>query len=403
MIIAKCSREWDDKTITLGGGKFMKNWFIVFLICTCLYVAQERVSADWNVYFDDMLPSNSHYSNVQYLADEGIIKGYPVEGYDWLYEFKPSANVTRRQAATMLVRALALEGEKAVDPGFVDVTKKDGAYKAIAIATAHGFFEKGTHFKPGAAMTREDMAYALVRAFDLTGQSSTTFSDVPQAHPAYSDIQALAANFITTGNNGKFDPSANMTRAQFASFLTRARLPEARPVETVVTQGLVPKALAQTYVYNLYHTGIHEQYTFDNMEQLDLAEIDNALVMTGSDDPGYILYLENRLELHLESSLFGSAKILVLSYPLTAGAKYSFDEYVDEPHNNINGEIVKHNVTVHTVNGLYKIGEHLFTDVIILEDETNQYGGIRTCYISKQYGLLAIGLGDGLLELDRIE
>ncbi len=48
------------------------------------------------------------------------------------------------------------------------------------------------------------------------------FTDVPNTHPYYKEINAMAATGIIKGSNGKFNPKANVTRAQAASFTLRA-------------------------------------------------------------------------------------------------------------------------------------------------------------------------------------
>lgn len=383
----------------------MKKWLILLLAFIFVLPYQLQANAAWDSYFDDVLISNSHYSNIYYLADEGVIKGYTTNKYyEGMQEFRPSNNVTKRQVATMLVRALNLEAENAPDPGFKDVTKKDGAYNEIAIATKHGFFKKGKEFKPGASMTREEMAYALVRAFDLAGESTIQFSDVPKNHPAYRDVQALAANYITTGNNGKFDPKANLTRAQFASFLTRALLPESRPIETKITDGLVPEAAGQTYIYNFYYSEMQEQMTFDQIDFTSVQGFNRSLLMTEStNDYSYIGYFENDMEMQLETPLLGIPEILLIDYPLTSNSEYRFEELLNQPQNNIYNELVMHDVAVFTINGLYKTDNQLFTNVIIVSDTVDEYGDMRVYYIAKDYGLIAVELGDGLVELDRIE
>ena len=54
------------------------------------------------------------------------------------------------------------------------------------------------------------------------GVPSASFSDVPESHWAFSEIETLAAAGIITGRgNGKFDPSANMIRGDFVTVLGR--------------------------------------------------------------------------------------------------------------------------------------------------------------------------------------
>lgn len=63
------------------------------------------------------------------------------------------------------------------------------------------------------------------RSIWLSDAIPAYFPDVPTTHGQYADIMWLAANGITTGDaNGNFNPSATLTRAQFAAFLHRYHL-----------------------------------------------------------------------------------------------------------------------------------------------------------------------------------
>lgn len=53
--------------------------------------------------------------------------------------------------------------------------------------------------------------------------ATPTFSDVPEAHPFYAFIEAMAKSEITGGcGGGKFCPDAPLTRGQMATFLAKA-------------------------------------------------------------------------------------------------------------------------------------------------------------------------------------
>ena len=82
-----------------------------------------------------------------------------------------------------------------------------------------------THYCPGRAVTRGEMAAFLTRALDLAPSALNAFVD--DAGSIFeADINALAAAGITKGcnppANTMFCPDATVTRAQMAAFLTRA-------------------------------------------------------------------------------------------------------------------------------------------------------------------------------------
>lgn len=361
--------------------------------------------AEWDVYFEDVPIENSHYSNIYYLADKGIIKGYPSEGYDWIFDFKPANDVTKRQVAAMLVRALGLSGS-APDPGFKDVTTKDGAYNDIALAVKHGLFKKSTHFKPGSSITREEMAYALVRAFNLKGQSKLTFSDVPKSHAAYSDVQALAANHITTGSDGKFNPKANLTRAQFASFVARAILPEARPTQEDITFGYVPEVEGKTYTYRLYHGGGYETLVYDHVRFDSYQGFNRTLLLTNSQDEYTEMgYFENNQAVQFDVPFDGYSRLFVLEYPVKAGKEFYFNDVSED---NVQGKVT-HQVNVLATNGIHKIEDTIYTNVTIAKNRFRyQYDDAtvdvtRVFYLTQEHGIIAVELFDAMLELERID
>ncbi|MBH9788038.1 S-layer homology domain-containing protein, partial [Clostridioides difficile] len=52
--------------------------------------------------------------------------------------------------------------------------------------------------------------------------SKTTFKDVPKSHWAYESIKQVAEKGLVTGyEDGTYKPSAQVTRAEFATFLAR--------------------------------------------------------------------------------------------------------------------------------------------------------------------------------------
>lgn len=385
----------------------MKKWLlIVIAVFVASFGYSSNSRAGWDYWLEDVPIDSSHYSNIHYLADLGVIKGYPVEGYDWIVQFKPSNEVTKRQVATMLVRALELEQETYKDPGFSDVKKTDGAYKEIAIATQRGFFKKGDKFNPGTSITRAEMAYALVAAFKLQGQSKLVFSDVPTTHAAYKDVQALAANKITTGSNGKFHPDDKLTRAQFASFLARAILPEARSNEEGLTFGFVPEAEGKIYKYKLYHGGSYEELVYDKIRFASYQGFNRSLLLSNSANELIEMgYFENSQAVQFDVPIDGYSRLFVLEYPLKSNTTFTFNEVSDDDPT----RKLVHKVDVYTTNGIYKVNGQIYTNVTIAKDQfdvhyesgTTSYE--RIFYIAQDYGIIAADFPDAGLELDRIE
>lgn len=77
-------------------------------------------------------------------------------------------------------------------------------------------------FCPDAPLTRAQMAVFLSRALGLPAASGDFFSD-DNGSPFEEEINAIAAAGITTGcNPGRFCPDEYLSRAEMASFVTRA-------------------------------------------------------------------------------------------------------------------------------------------------------------------------------------
>ena len=167
--------------------------------------------------FKDVSESHTFSEEIHYLVERKIIAGFEDN------TFKPQQFVTRAQAATMIGRALGLNGTKGVT-AFPDVASDSVASGYIKEAAKLGIikgYEDGT-FRPNTVVTRGQLAIFLTRAFNLTKSSSVTFSDVSSNSVAYPYIGYLIAANITLGyDDGTFRPNAAVTRGQFAAFLTR--------------------------------------------------------------------------------------------------------------------------------------------------------------------------------------
>lgn len=169
--------------------------------------------------FKDVATNHWAKEGIDLLVKENVITGFPDK------TFKPSAQITREQAAVMLARQLKLDTTNPKDPGFVDVKKDSYAYAAIATVAEKGLFvgRKEGYFNPKETMTRAETAVLLQRVYKLSKKGEVkTFSDMPNSHWAYSAVQVLSSNNITTGMpDGTFAPAKPVTRAEFSMFMYR--------------------------------------------------------------------------------------------------------------------------------------------------------------------------------------
>lgn len=159
---------------------------------------------------------------VQALVDAGIITG------DEKGNFNPTKSITRAEAAQIFTGAFELEAEGTVD--FKDVKKDAWYYDAIAATVENGIFEgvSATEFAPAKNLTRSEAAKILVEAFELEGEADLKdFADASTVKPwAKSYLEVAVANDIIKGVevNGKtnLNPNASITRQEFAVVFSRA-------------------------------------------------------------------------------------------------------------------------------------------------------------------------------------
>jgi hypothetical protein len=158
------------------------------------------------------------------MANQGITTGCTPDGK----QFCPDRTVTREQMAAFLTRALDLP---ASDVEFTDTTASLFVEEIAALAGAR--ITRGCNpstgndrFCPRDPVTRAQMASFLSRALDLSAGATGRFEDVPAGSTHERTIGALAEAEITKGcdppDNTRFCPEQAVTRAEMATFLFRA-------------------------------------------------------------------------------------------------------------------------------------------------------------------------------------
>ncbi|MFC7685791.1 S-layer homology domain-containing protein [Ureibacillus sp. GCM10028918] len=154
---------------------------------------------------------------VQKLADNGVLEG------DTKGNFNPSGIVTRAQAAQIFYKELGLTAEGSEN--FSDVEPGQWWYQAV-VATSPELFEgRGNGaFAPKAELTRAEAAKVIVAAYGLTGSADlSTFDDASSVKAWAQDaFSAAVANGVINGKGTKLAPNDSITRAEFATMVARA-------------------------------------------------------------------------------------------------------------------------------------------------------------------------------------
>lgn len=197
----------DGKPVAIS---IMIDKFSTFTIVSNLYVKQ--------VYADDKEISSYAYNAVYSAQQLGIMAG--VNG-----KFSPTQQVTRAQFTKIIVEMLGEEPVATSTKSFKDVPSHYWAYGYIMKAVELGIIKGATPetFKPGATITREQVALMLGRAYKLKASSTPVeFNDQDKiTNEALPYVQALQEKGIMNGNKGNFNPKQNVTREMAAVIAVR--------------------------------------------------------------------------------------------------------------------------------------------------------------------------------------
>ena len=183
-------------------------------------------SAQASGVFVDIPKQDEAFEEINYLVNLGVIKGYTEKGKMY---YKPNNNVTRGQAAKMVVVASGNKPLVIHTSSFSDVKAGSELSGYVERAIQLGFFQTNTkgQFLPNKPLTRDEMSYVLTKAFKLDTSeyenSDSPFMDVSINHPYVTYVNTIYYNGVTKGSNQKYNPNEQVTRKQFALFVARAK------------------------------------------------------------------------------------------------------------------------------------------------------------------------------------
>lgn len=193
-----------------------------------LYVVSEdghnensyTVTIDMGLTFSDIDEDDWFYDDVVAAANEGYVEGMG----DGKYE--PKGSLTRAQFATMIARAMNYEDKPASPAAFTDVNGHWAA-DAINFCAENGIVDgyEDCTFKPDRAVTRQEVAAMLTRAFDLVEVSDDKYPDDASISGWASEYvyKCLAAGLMKGDKDtGNFRPASILNRAEAATILMNA-------------------------------------------------------------------------------------------------------------------------------------------------------------------------------------
>ncbi|WP_342544610.1 N-acetylmuramoyl-L-alanine amidase [Lysinibacillus sp. FSL W7-1291] len=191
-----------------------------------IHSASVSAATNSNITFEDVTKTHPAYEEINYLVSLGVIQGYFVNGKR---VFGPNNNVTRGQAAKMVVVASGNKPLVVNKSSFSDVTVGTEMSGYIERAVQLGFFDKNIkgEFLPNKPLTRGEMSYVLTKAFNLDTSEyegiDSPFTDVAITHEYVKYINTIYYNGITNGTGDKYLPNSTVTRSQFSLFVARAK------------------------------------------------------------------------------------------------------------------------------------------------------------------------------------
>lgn len=190
-------------------------------------------------------------------------------------KFVPEGKLSRAQAATLFSRIMnelgrdAFDGNAVYPSSFTDVAE-DAWY-----ASAVGFMQKykliegyaDGSFKPDKTITRAEFA-TMISRLDALRAGNAEFSDVPETHWAYVYIQnAAARGFIAGYGDGTFGPDRTITRAETVKILNRmlGRIPEVSAIDQNAAFNLFPDVSGSHWAYyEIVEASFTHQYIMEN-------------------------------------------------------------------------------------------------------------------------------------------
>ena len=178
-------------------------------------------SVDLRTDFTDLSSHEWAREAIEDLAYKKILSGKGNR------QFFPGDNIKREEFIKILVLAFGLYDETATCT-YTDIPTDNWAYSYVASGTKAGLtvgYEDGS-FGAGANITREDMAVMVhrllvsIRNIDRITDLSKTFDDMDLVSGyAVNSVKMLLNAGLVQGDNNKFNPKNNTTRAEAAQLI----------------------------------------------------------------------------------------------------------------------------------------------------------------------------------------
>lgn len=196
-----------------------KKWIGLILSISMLFTLTPVTAAAAENSYTDIPANNWSVGAVNAARDYGLMQGVG-EG---LFGF--GNTITKAEFITILSRMFGWELISPEQPSFSDVGKSEWYYPGVETALAHKVIDSTGMFKPGAPITREEMAVMLVRAlgYDTLAQSASSFGNPFTDVTSNAGYITIASDIgMTKGTSATtFSPSLTAKREEAAAMLVR--------------------------------------------------------------------------------------------------------------------------------------------------------------------------------------
>lgn len=232
---------------------------------TLLISAPSLLAADYTQHWaKDAIEKWSNYQ---------VVKGY--ENGD----FRPNNPITRAEFTTLLDRVFKWPQASGPAP-YMDIIAAPHKWYVTSVNKAADLqimHIDGFLFEPDALVTREEAAYAMMKAYDLVPvtEEKTYFKDEAQIAPwAKEAVQTLAHyGYIEGTPEGNFSPKSTLTRAEIVTMLdhmTSQLITTSEPMAQSIKGNVVINSLEATLKHltiegNLYITAGVSKATLDQV------------------------------------------------------------------------------------------------------------------------------------------
>lgn len=140
-------------------------------------------------------------------------------------KFEPNKDITRADVIEAVATLIGKHPDQRRDENrFDDIKESDKIYDSVNYLDSQGhldFIEDGK-LSPSNAVTRGELARILYRAANIVDTFSGKITDVSEDEEAYYEYGAIiSSGYMSLDDNGKFNPTKKVSRAEFVSIINK--------------------------------------------------------------------------------------------------------------------------------------------------------------------------------------